>query len=147
MKFTVREVGLNSLTVDYEDGSWAEVPYTKDIQNKNDLLRLVDQYANKPHTLPKEFVSVGEELDSESFSAEEEEARIASESPIWEWQQMRAHAYPRRGDQLDALYWARTGDTTRLEEIDKAIEEVKTKIPKTMKSMSKKDFTEFMLTA
>lgn len=145
MKFTVREVGLNSVTVDYEDGSWAEVPYTKDIQSKNDLLRLIDQYAHKPNTLSEEFLSVGEELDSETLD-EDEETRL-EDNPVWNWQQMRQQAYPSRGDQLDALYWARKGDSSQLAEIDKALEEVKTKIPKTTKDMSKKDFTEFMLNA
>ena len=144
MKFTVREVGPNSVTVDFEDGSWAEVPYSDGLRSKADLIRLIDTYAPKLHTLPDAFVTVGEELDS---SVNLEDEAVAEERDLLNYEQMRQKAYPTRGDQLDALYWARKGDSSHLEEIDKAIAEVKALIPKTIAPMSLEAFSRFLLDA
>ena len=144
MKFTVREVGPNSVTVDFEDGSWAEVPYSDSLKSKADLIRLIDTYAPKLHTLPDAFVTAGEELDS---SVNLEDEAEPEERDLLTYEQMRQKAYPTRGDQLDALYWARKGDSSHLEEIDKAIAEVKALIPKTIAPMSLEAFSRFLLDA
>ena len=144
MKFTVREVGPNSVTVDFEDGSWAEVPYSDSLKSKADLIRLIDTYAPKLYTLPSAFVTAGEELDSSVIS---EEDTAEDEVNLLNYAQMRERAYPSRGDQLDALYWARKGDSSHLEEIDKSIAEVKALIPKTIKEMSVEAFSLFLLNA
>ncbi len=63
MKFTVREVGPNTVTVDFADGSWAEVPYTEGLDSKDDLVRLIDTYAPQDHTIPDGLIESGEELE------------------------------------------------------------------------------------
>lgn len=146
MKFTVREVGLNSVTVDFEDGSWAEVPYSDGLKSKADLLRLIDTYSNKLNTLPAEFVTAGEELDSEVITKEDEQRPDDDpEETLLNWKQLRQQVYPTRGDQLDALYKARKGNPSELQEIDVAIEEVKTLIPKDFPPMTRAQFAEYLL--
>ena len=142
MKFTVREVGPNTVTVDFADGSWAEVPYTEGLDSKNDLVRLIDTYAPKDITIPDGLIAVGEEL--ESVVPEEKEEEVKEPEVLMTYDQMRQELYPTRGDQLDALYWARKGDSSHLEEIDKAIEEVKAKIPKDIKLMTREEFSKFL---
>jgi|TARA_R100000482_G_scaffold68524_1_gene25664 hypothetical protein len=143
MKFTVREVGLNSVTVDFEDGSWAEVPYTEDLKSKKDLIRLIHTYAPQVHTLPADFIAAGEELDSYVPDATEEEIQ----AKLLTYSDMRSQLYPSRGDQLDALYWARQGDPSHQEEIDKAIAEVKALIPKNLEPMTTEAFSHFLLSS
>ena len=145
MKFTVREVGLNSVTVDFEDGSWAEVPYSDGLKSKADLLRLIDTYSNKLNTLPAEFVTAGEELDSEVITGEDEQLSDDPEKTLLDWKQLRQQVYPTRGDQLDALYKARKGDPSELQEIDVANEEVKPHIPKDFPPMTRDQFAEYLL--
>lgn len=56
------------------------------------------------------------------------------------WQIAREFLYPSVGDQADAAYWARNGNTSLQEEIDAKIAEVKTLIPKTWASRSMAEF-------
>ena len=51
-----------------------------------------------------------------------------------QYQELRMYEYPALQDQLDALYWARVGVTTHIEEIDKKIKAVKEKYPKGTKT-------------
>ena len=51
-----------------------------------------------------------------------------------EYQELRMYTYPAVQEQLDALYWARVGVTTHIEEIDKKIKAVKDKYPKGTKT-------------
>ena len=139
MKFTVREVGPNAVTVDFADGSWAEVPYSEGLDSKDDLIQLIDTYAPKANTIPDGLITSGEELE---FVGPEEV--VEDEVPMT-YDQMRAELYPPKGDQLDALYWARQGDNSKQEEIDAAIAEVKAKIPKTMEPMTREAFSKFLL--
>ena len=142
MKFTVREVGPNAVTVDFADGSWAEVPYSEGLDSKDDLVQLIDTYAPKDNTIPDGLIASGEELEYVKPEVEE----VAEEpEPLLSYEQMRAELYPSKGDQLDALYWARKGDSSHLEEIDKAIEEVKAKVPKDIKLMTREAFSQFLL--
>ena len=62
MKFTVREVGLNAVTVDFADGSWAEVPYSEGLDSKDDLIQLIDTYAPKDNTIPESCSQKGNVL-------------------------------------------------------------------------------------
>ena len=56
------------------------------------------------------------------------ECRSARESSHL-YREQRAHAYPPIGDQLDALYKARHGDSSELEVIDQQIADVKNRYP------------------
>lgn len=51
-----------------------------------------------------------------------------------QYQELRMYSYPAVQEQLDALYWARVGVTTHIEEIDNKIKAVKEKYPKGTKT-------------
>ena len=57
------------------------------------------------------------------------DCKASSESS--RYREERAFAYPSVGDQLDALYKARNGDSTDLDAIDGQIAEVKQRFPRT----------------
>ena len=95
MKFTVREIGVSSITVDFEDGSWAEVPISEEDSTKEQLIATIMQFAPKP---PISFadnmpLSVGEEVDGlpvvDEAAEEVEEVDI-----LLSWDQMRKELYP-----------------------------------------------------
>ena len=148
MKFTVREVGVSSITVDFEDGSWAEVPISEEDSTKEQLIATIMQFAPKP---PISFadnmpLSVGEEVEVDGLPVVDEAAEEVEEVDILlSWDQMRKELYPGLRDQLDAMYWARHGKPEILEEIDAAIQEVKTTIPKGMKSMTRGELSKYVL--
>ena len=52
----------------------------------------------------------------------------------------RLNAYPSIEDQMDALYWARQGDSSKQEEIDAKISAVKTKYPKDWPTRTRAEF-------
>ena len=90
-------------------------------------------------------MTAGEELDSEVITGEDEQLSDDPEKTLLDWKQLRQQVYPTRGDQLDALYKARKGDPSELQEIDVAIEEVKTLIPKDFPPMTRAQFAEYLL--
>tara|TARA_R100001509_G_scaffold80207_1_gene45052 strand:- start:479 stop:928 length:450 start_codon:yes stop_codon:yes gene_type:complete len=147
MKFTVREVGVSSITVDFEDGSWAEVPISEEDSTKEKLIATIMQFAPKP---PISFVdnmplSVGEEVDPDEHPLTEEAEEEEEVEPRLTWEQMRKELYPSLRDQADAMYWSRHGKPELLEEIDAAIKEVKTTIPKGMNPMTRGELSEYLL--
>ena len=146
MKFTVREVGVSSITVDFEDGSWAEVPISEEDSTKEKLIATIMQFAPKP---PVSFadnipLSVGEEVEP-VIPEEDEEEEVEEKDVLLPWDQMRKEMYPDIRDQIDAMYWSRHGKPELLEEIDAAIEEVKTTIPKGMKPMTRGELSKYLL--
>ena len=123
MKYTVKEITTTSVKVEYEDGSWANVPIvkgdTKDIISAN-----CDNFNNSP--TPFDNVSdvpltVGETID---WSNDAQDADV-------DYKDARIEHYPRLEKQMDAAYWARQGDDTQQKEVDTAIQLVKDTIPKT----------------
>ena len=52
------------------------------------------------------------------------------------WAEARRKAYPPIGDQLDAMYKARQGDSSALQAIDALIAEVKAAYPKPVEGAS-----------
>lgn len=60
------------------------------------------------------------------------------------WQIAREFLYPSIGDQEDAAYWARKGDTSLQEAIDAKIAEVKLLVPKTWASRTSDEFNTWL---
>ena len=64
-----------------------------------------------------------------------------SKVPVtWNYGRARAAHYPHIGDQLDALYWNRQGDSTHLTRINESIADTKTKWPKTLADMTQAEY-------
>jgi len=122
MKIKITNVTVDYVTVEYDNGSIAEVPVSK----KMSLDQIKDSmaaYNNPPNPFDKvEDVpfKVGEEFE---YNRPEPDDDLT-------YAQARAANYPSVGSQLDALYWERQGDDTQRKVYDAKIKEVKDKIPK-----------------
>ena len=123
MKYTVKEITTTSVKVEYEDGSWADVPIEKSM-SKDTISRNCDQWYNPPTPFDKVSdvpLTVGETVE---WSDEADDADV-------DYKDARLEHYPRLEKQMDAAYWARQGDDTQQKEVDTAIQLVKDTIPKT----------------
>lgn len=146
IKFTVREIATNFITVDYEDGSWAQVPIRSDFTREQIETIIADFNHSQTTFTSVEDVpfTVGETITAKNTFQKAEERRKEQENSyknqVLDYKQIRAQSYPPIGDQLDALYWARNGDTSQLEVIDAKINEVKETYPKDMSSMTRTEF-------
>ena len=111
MKFTIKTVNVDSIGVEFADGSTAVVPTEKD-QSKESIIQLINSF----HNTYKEWDSVDDVPVKVGDELEYKEARLMH--------------YPSAFTQFDALYWAREGDDTQLKNVDARIKNVKEKIPK-----------------
>lgn len=146
IQYTIREVTPHSVTVDYADGTWAVVPLRSDM-NRTQLETFIadfnhtDSTFNSIEDVPFE---VGEQVVAKSSKDLSIEADQKYKQQILTYKEIRSSQYPSIGDQLDALYWARTGNTTQLDDINVKIAEVKATYPKDMPSMTREEY-ELML--
>ena len=105
MKFKITKVTVDSVSVDYDDGSYAIVPITKNMSLDN-IKDSIAGYNNPPSPFAKVGdvpLTVGQEIE---FVRSEEDDMLT-------YAQARAANYPSVGSQLDALYWERQGDDTQ----------------------------------
>jgi len=151
IQYTIREISTSSVTVDYDDGSWAVVPINS-LMTRQDIEVLIGDFQpkngfNSVDDVPFSVGESGECLTSfdrllktkqEEILKEEEEEK----NRLFTYSEIRAQNYPPLGDQLDALYWARQGDDTILQQIDQEIQNVKSQYPKDMTPMTKEDLTQ-----
>ncbi len=119
MKFKVTDRSVNSVSIEYEDGTTAVVPIFKG-QTKEEIITQVANYTNDPaydsgSDIP---VNINDELETPTVVTN------------FDYKTAREWHYPSKGDQLDALHWAREGDDTNLKAIDVSIKLVKEKIAK-----------------
>lgn len=146
VKFTVREITTHYITVDYEDGTWAQVPLRNDMA-RDQIENLIADFNHSQTTFASvEEVpfEVGETVIAKNTKQlNEERTKEFEESRKKEsltYKQIRAQAYPPLGDQLDALYWSRNGDTSQLDLIDEKISEVKATYPKDMTPITREEY-------
>ena len=120
MKFKVTDKSVNSISVEYEDGTTAVVPIFKG-DTKEHIIKLVANYNNDPSfdSVDDVPVNINDELEHKE------------DDPVpLDYKAARIRHYPTVGNQLDALHWAREGDDTNLKAIDTKIKLVKEKIAK-----------------
>ena len=134
MKFKITEVTTLRLKVEYEDGSWALIPTEKDADKEYYAQRIVDfcQTPQEPvpiTEIPYKIGHEGEVGDDIVGTAE----LLPEKYPASE---LREYCYPALGQQFDALYKARLGDSTMQTKIDAHIKFVKDNIP-----MDDKEYT------
>jgi len=146
VKFTVREITTNFITVDYEDGTWAQVPLRNDLTREQIETVIADfNHAQTTFTKVKDVpFKVGETITAKNTKERNEERTKENEDlrkkqPL-DYKAIRAQSYPSLGDQLDALYWARNGDTSHLDAIDEKINEVKASYPKDMTPITREEY-------
>jgi len=122
MKIKITNVAVDYVTVEYDNGSTAQVPIFKSM-SLDQIKDSLAGYNNPPNPFDKVEdvpLKVGEEIEYERAEADEDLT----------YAQARAANYPSVGSQLDALYWERQGDDTQRKVYDAKIKEVKDKIPK-----------------
>ena len=134
MKYEIKEVTTSSVKVEYEDGSWANVPIIGTM-TKNDIVAGIDAFATKPlfSSTSDVPISVGDTGDSTDREEEPEKKAIT-------YAVARSRNYPERGDQWDALYWQRKGDDSHITKIDEAIADTKAKWPKDLAVMTETEY-------
>lgn len=142
INYTVREVTVNSVTVDYDDGSWAIVPL-KSSYTKEQAEEIISQFVHTSE--PYDSVdavpfTAGESNTVKTQQEKAAEAKAASDAMLMGYAELRASSYPSIGDQFDALYWARNGDDTKQSEIDAKIAAVKADYPKDMAPITRAEY-------
>lgn len=149
VQYTVREISTSSITVDYADGSWAIVPIHSAMskQEIEDTIGNFQPSANQFDSTDDIPFVVGDSGEASSFAEKEakrkqEELQREEEikNRLLTYADLRSQNYPALGDQLDALYWARQGDDTVLQQIDGEIESVKTQYPKDMTPITQAEY-------
>jgi len=140
VKYTMRTVETDKLTVDYADGSWAEIPLRRhlDASQIEDLIASFNPQSDYFESVDEVPFRAGQTGEIATFWERQQQ----SNQTIVNYVTARGQAYPPIGEQLDALYWARKGDTSKLELIDSRIDEVKETYPKDMPTMTRAEFDE-----
>ncbi len=145
--YKVTDVTKSSMTVSFEGGEWARFALDKSM-TKDDLEKIIRNYGPAPSTLtPFDNVSdVPLQLNATATITDHEENRAienqlqkeAQENEAISYKAQRKEQYPSVLDQLEALYLARKGDNTKLNQVDAIIDEVKASIPKTTPDITAK---------
>jgi hypothetical protein len=144
MRFTIREYGTNSVTVDFADGSWAIVPLDDSVLNvKGALASHISQWGPKPAAswIGNPVIAAGTEVDTEAS-----EYQTTSVEQAVTWEDARRNLYPSLEEQADAAYWARNGNTSLQDDIDAKIANVKTVVPKTWETRSRAEYVAWLQT-
>ena len=124
MKYTITEIGTGQIKVTYEDGSNAEIPIQKGQSNEGIRMN-VKMWSGTAFT---PFDSTSDVPVALNFAGDTEDDLTTPNE--YDYKAIRAAKYPAFGDQLDAAYKARLGDTSEQTTVDAAIAAVKTKYPK-----------------
>ena len=122
MKFKVTAKTVDTISVEFEDGSHAVVPISRGLV-KEEIIAIAHTY-HESNVDPKSFSKVSD------VPIEVSDTWLEWEEPVQDYRAARAYHYPNMGKQFDALYWAREGDDTQLKAVDATIKLVKEKIPK-----------------
>lgn len=125
LRYTVREVAVGSVTVDFENGAWATVPIDTSM-SKQDIEARIRQFA----FVPAHFSSAADVPLAAGDEGELVTEAELSAARTYTYSDIRAMHYPSLGDQLDAAYWARNGRAEDQEAMDATITQVKAVIPK-----------------
>ena len=145
MIFTIREYGINTVTVDYEDGSWAIVPLNNDLLNtKAALADHIKQWGPKAPVswIGNAVIEAGTQVDTDA--ADYQSPTATQPEALVTWEDARRNLYPGLDEQADAAYWARNGNTSLQEAIDTKIAEVKTLIPKTWETRTRAEYVTWL---
>lgn len=170
MKYTITDITTSHILVKFDNGSLAHVSIESDWGKErieDEISKFIPAPIEKK--VVKEFnsiedvpLSLGESNDIEPYSIKisrlhlkeeqlrkervERREKLRKESeelqknrPV-NYEEARSSEYPSLMDQLDALYWSRNGDNSKLEKIDEQINQIKEKYPKDMEPILAKEF-------
>ena len=147
--YTVREIDVHQIVVDFADGSWAQIPI-KSSYDKEKIEEIISHYAPEyeafdsaesvPFTVGEQNTIKTPSERNADIEAARQAAMNAENAKIVTYKDFRSDNYPTLGDQLDALYWSRNGDTSKLTEMDAKIAQVKTDYPKDMETITRGEY-------
>lgn len=137
LTYTIREVTTSEVVVDYSDNTAARIPLVP-TDTRETILKRILQFSSE--RARKGFGSI-----EEVPVAVGETGVLQREVEFFTYADLRVFEYPTIGDQLDAFYWSRNGDTSRLEAIDSEITEVKARYPKDMAPVSQDQLSRLLL--
>ena len=135
MKFKIKEVSVNQIKVDYDDGSTAVVPIRKGM-NEAQIFEVVEAF----NTIDKDFAKV-EDVPVKVDDAWHEVK--LEEEPKLNYIQARSTALPDHQEFFHADYLARKGDDSYDKKIDERIEKIYAKFTKGDKLWTQKECREF----
>ena len=135
MKFKIKEVAVDQIKVDYDDGSHAIVPVRKGM-NEDQIFEVIEAF-NSINTAFDKVEDVPVKVDDTWHEAKiEEEQRL-------NYVQARSAAMPDHYEFFHADYLARKGDNSYHVKIDERIEKIYKKFPKGDKLWTQKECREF----
>ena len=123
-KATIKEVTVDTLTVEYEDGSVAIVPINKN-WNDLELNSQIFAYYN-----PRLSYDTVESVPVKAGDVIEKRIPETEGDQTYDYKEARKYHYPKSGEQWDAAYWSRQGDDSFQKLVDAKIKLVKDTIPK-----------------
>lgn len=133
MKYKVTELTTSSMKVEYDDGKWSSIPLAK-TDTENTLRSRAAEYYNVPATPYDKVSDIPLALNFEGDTSDDLTTPIT-----FDYKGARAISYPDIGDQMDAGYKARLGDSSEQTAIDVKIKAVKDKFPKDDKTYTYSD--------
>tara|TARA_B100000886_G_scaffold100157_1_gene66530 strand:- start:4776 stop:5213 length:438 start_codon:yes stop_codon:yes gene_type:complete len=121
MKFKITNKAVEWLKVEYEDGSWAQIPSVGGL-NKTDWHHIINSYAPKPRCEKLEDIpwNIGDEDDTEVN---------LQPATLYSYEAARVYLFPTDIQIMLAEYEARKGNDAPITAIDKRIEDILTEVP------------------
>ncbi len=146
-KYTIKEITTAHITVDFENGNWAKVPIKKG-ESKADIEDRLRQFASQTSVAFDNVSDVPFAVNDEATILDQEEFATARSTLSQEntdkqelnYKEQRFPHYPSAQLQLEAMHKARKGDNTLINKVDKAIDDLKTRFPKTVSNVTIKDY-------
>ena len=129
MDYKITGVSTTQMTVEYSDGSWANIPIDSSWTKKEEYLEAIKQWSSvgkKEVPIKDQLLKIGDEgVVGEGIPEPEKPTPVTLS-----WDMMRKMLYPIAEAQLEALWDNEVGVTTKLEAIKSHIAMVKEFIPK-----------------
>ena len=146
-KYKITDVSTAHITVDLENGNWAKVPIKKG-ESKADIEDRIRQFASQTSVAFDSVSDVPFAVNDEDTILDQEEFATARNTLSMEntdkqelnYKEQRFPHYPSAQLQLEAMHKARKGDSTLINKVDKAIDDLKTRFPKTASNVTVKDY-------
>lgn len=135
ISYTIEKVSTASLQVRYQDGSYAIIPIHKKL-SKPIIDELIASYNNQVEPFDEISTVPYKEGDTGLILSPEEQQKHHEDTTKVGYAELRRMRYPSIGDQLDALYWARTSNPEPLKQLDQRIKDIKDQYPKDMEPVS-----------
>lgn len=142
MDYKIIGVSTTQMTVEYSDGSWANIPIDSSWTKKEEYLSAIKDWSSqgkKEVPIKDQLLKVGD-----TGVVGEGVPEPAKPDPVkFSWSYMRQMLYPVTEAQLEALWDNEVGNTTKLDAIKAHIAMVKENIPKESTKENKYSMEEY----